>query len=247
VSAPVFVVETDQLDRASVAIEGREAHHAAASRRLRVGERVVVTDGRGTAAIGTITDVARTRVVVQVERRETQATPQPRITVVQAIPKGERAELAVELMTEVGVDTIVPFAAARCVVRWDAQRAERGVHRWRTSAREAAKQSRRWWFPEVTEVATLPDVARRVEEADLALVLHEVADRSAVEIAVPKEGDLVLVVGPEGGLTDDEVATLADAGARAVRLGPTVLRSSTAGVVAATALLCRTPRWSQTP
>jgi 16S rRNA (uracil1498-N3)-methyltransferase len=247
VTTPVFVATTEQLNHASVVLEGGEAHHAAASRRLRVGERVVVTDGLGTAATGTIVDAARSRVVVEVERRETQPAATPRVTIVQAIPKGERAELAVELMTEVGVDTIVPFAAARCVVRWDAERAERGVQRWRTTAREAAKQSRRWWFPDVTEVARLADVARLVNEADLALVLHEVADLPVSHVAVPDDGHLVLVVGPEGGLADDEVTTLVDAGAHAVRLGPTVLRSSTAGVVAATALLSRTPRWSRTP
>jgi 16S rRNA (uracil1498-N3)-methyltransferase len=247
VTAPVFVVATEELHRSPVLLNGLEAHHAAASRRLRAGERVVVTDGAGTAATGTIAEASKSRVVIDVDRRETEPAPNPHLTVVQAIPKGERAELAVELMTEVGVDAIVPFAANRCVVRWDAERAQRGVQRWRTAAREAAKQSRRWWFPEVAEVASLADVGRRIEHAALALVAHESATRPISAVDVPDEGEIVLVVGPEGGLTDDEVAALVSGGARAVRLGPTVLRSSTAGAVAAAALLSRTPRWGTNP
>ncbi len=198
---------------------------------------------------GVVATATRERVVVSVEQRHEQPAPSPSLTVAQAIPKGDRAELAVELMTEVGVDVVVPFAAARCVVRWDAERAERGVARWQASAREAGKQSRRWRFPDVVAPADLLEVARRVAGSDLALVLHESARLPLADVAVPLpgSGEILLVVGPEGGLTDDEVATLIAAGAVAVRLGPTVLRSSTAGAAAAAVILSRTARWGVGP
>jgi 16S rRNA (uracil1498-N3)-methyltransferase len=166
------------------------------------------------------------------------------VTVVQALPKGERGELAVELMSEVGVDAIVPWAAGRCVTQWTGERGAKALRRWRSTAREAAKQSRRAWFPDVTELATTAAVAKGVEAATLALVLHEGADRGLGDLTVPLDGDVVLVVGPEGGITDDEIGVFTAAGGLAVRLGPTVLRTSTAGAVAAGILLSRTARWS---
>ena len=138
---------------------------------------------------------------------------------------------------------MVPWAAARCVAVWKGERATKSLARWRATAREAAKQARRAWFPEVAGLASTAEVAALVAGADLAVVLHEDASEPLAALPVPAEGRVVVVVGPEGGLTDDEVATLVAAGGRAVRLGPEVLRTSTAGVVAAAALLARTPRW----
>jgi len=258
VSAPVFVIGPDQLRESSVVLDGAEARHAATVRRMRVGEPIVVTDGQGRAAVGVVSAVSRDRVVVGVERRLERPAPKPRLVVVQAIPKGERADRAVELMTEVGVDEIVPFTAQRCVARWSADRVDSSLARWRTTAREAAKQSRRWWFPEVGRPVGLDALAERVATSALALVLHEAGEGSAGSVPaasvsaasvsigsvpVPDSGDVLLVVGPEGGLTDDEVDRLVVAGATVARLGPTVLRTSTAGAAAAVSILSRTPRW----
>ena len=170
--------------------------------------------------------------------------PTPRVVVVQALPKGDRGELAVEVLTEVGVATVVPWAAARCVAVWKGERAHKSVERWRATAREAAKQARRAWFPEVADLAITADVVRLVAAADLAVVLHEGATGSLASLAVPEAGTVLVVVGPEGGLTDEEVAALAAAGAHAVRLGAEVLRTSTAGVAAVSALLSRSARWA---
>jgi len=166
------------------------------------------------------------------------------ITVVQAIPKGDRGELAVEEMTEVGVDRIVPWAAARCVPVWQGARGERSLAKWRLTAREAAKQSRRAWIPEVTDPASAGRVAQLMAQAACAIVLEPGAAAGLGRLSLPESGDLLVVVGPEGGITDEESAAFRAAGAIACRLGPTVLRTSTAGTVAAAILLTRTGRWA---
>jgi 16S rRNA (uracil1498-N3)-methyltransferase len=163
--------------------------------------------------------------------------------VVQALPKGDRGEVAVETLTEVGVDEIVPWAAARCVTRWRDARGEKALARWRTTAQAAAKQSRRARFPVVAELAGTRDVAARVRRASLGVLLHEEAAQPLGAVEPPVAGEIVVVVGPEGGLSHEELAVLTGAGATAYRLGPTVLRTSTAGTAAAAALLSRTPRW----
>jgi 16S rRNA (uracil1498-N3)-methyltransferase len=226
-----------------VVVEGDEAHHAVAVRRLRVGERVVLTDGRGVAVEAEVASTGKRVFAATVRAVSVHEAPQPQIVVVQALPKGERGELAVEVLTEVGVARIVPWAASRSVAVWKGERAAKSLSRWRATAREAAKQARRPWFPEVDELATTAQVVDLVSSADLAVVLHEEASAPLASVGVPSEGLVVVVVGPEGGLADDEVAAFAAAGGHAVRLGSEVLRTSTAGVAAVSALLSRTARW----
>jgi 16S rRNA (uracil1498-N3)-methyltransferase len=227
-----------------VEVTGDEAHHAVAVRRLRVGERVVLTDGTGTAVTAEVASTGKRVFAATVTEVTTAAPAEPAVVVVQALPKGERGELAVEVLTEVGVAEIVPWAAARSVAVWKGERAAKSLAKWRSTAREAAKQARRSWFPEVAELATTADLAALVAGADLAVVLHEEASVPLAGLDVPPAGRIVVVVGPEGGLTDEEVATLVAAGATPVRLGSEVLRTSTAGVAAVAALLARTPRWT---
>ena len=244
-SLPVHLVPSlaGVAEGSAVTVEGDEAHHAVAVRRLRVGESVVLTDGAGTSVVGEVSATGTRVFEVVVSSVSTVPAPDPAVTVVQALPKGDRGELAVEVLTEVGVATVVPWAAARSVAVWRGERATKSLARWRSTAREAAKQARRSWFPEVVEMASTAQVTSLVGAADLAVVLHEAASVPLSTLDVPVAGRIVVVVGPEGGLTDDEVATFATAGAHAVRLGPEVLRTSTAGVAAVSALLARTPRW----
>jgi 16S rRNA (uracil1498-N3)-methyltransferase len=227
----------------AVTVEGDEAHHAVAVRRLRVGEAVLLTDGAGTMLTGSVLGTGKRMLEVRAETVEAHPPPQPAVTVVQALPKGDRGELAVELLTEVGVARIVPWAAARSVAVWKGERVAKGLARWRSTAREAAKQSRRSWHPDVAELATTDEVAGLLGEAALAVVLHEEASEPLAAIDVPASGQVVVVVGPEGGLTGDEVERFVAAGARSVRLGAEVLRTSTAGLAAVSALLARTDRW----
>ena len=227
-----------------VEVEGDEAHHAVAVRRLREGEPLALTDGTGTTLVGLVHETGKRRLTVEVGEVVRVPEPEPRVTVVQALPKGDRGELAVELLTEIGVATVVPWAAARSVAVWRGDRAEKSLGRWRATAREAAKQSRRSWFPLVVPLVTTQEVCDVVARADLAVVLHEGAAQALASMPVPERGSMVVVVGPEGGLTHDEVEAFADAGARAVRLGDEVLRTSTAGVAAVASLLARTGRWA---
>ncbi len=229
---------------AEVEVTGDEAHHAVAVRRLRVGEPVVLTDGAGTSVTATVASTGKRVFAATVTDVRTTAPAEPAVVVVQALPKGERGELAVEVLTEVGVAEIVPWAAERCVAVWKGERATKSLARWRSTAREAAKQARRSWFCEVAALTTTPELTALVAAADLAVVLHEESSVPLASVAVPASGRIVVVVGPEGGLTDDEVATLVAAGATSVRLGAEVLRTSTAGVAAVAALLARTPRWT---
>ncbi|RYB91134.1 16S rRNA (uracil(1498)-N(3))-methyltransferase [Nocardioides oleivorans] len=245
-SLPVHLVES--LAGVSVGqvveVTGDEAHHAVAVRRLREGEQVVLTDGLGTSVTGEVAATGKRVFSVQVASVESTERPDPAFTIVQALPKGDRGELAVEVLTEVGVDLVVPWAASRSVAVWKGERAAKSHARWQATAREAAKQSRRSWLPTVTPLATTVSLAEVVREADLAVVLHEDATAPLSAVDVPASGRIVVVVGPEGGIAPEELKALEAAGAVTVRLGDEVLRTSTAGVVAVAALLARTPRWS---
>lgn len=230
---------------ARLTLDGAEGHHAAAVRRLRRGEAIWLTDGDGTLVEGTVSAVGRDRLEISAERVRRVPEPRPRLVVVQALIKGERAEAAVQALTEVGADEIVPWPAEHSVARWSGDRAERGLQRWRRAAVEASKQARRARFPTVAEPAETAAVAARLRAADLAVVLHESADGSLAELRpAPGLRAVVLVVGPEGGLSETELGGFAEAGATAYRMGPTVLRSSTAGTVAAGLLLAATGRWA---
>ncbi|GCD88437.1 16S rRNA (uracil(1498)-N(3))-methyltransferase [Nocardioides sp. LS1] len=228
----------------SVEVTGDEAHHAVAVRRLRVGEQVVLTDGLGVSVTGSVSSTGKRVFSVEVSSVSASAPPSPSLVVVQAIPKGDRGELAVEMLTEIGVAEIVPWAASRSVAVWKGERAVKSLARWRSTAREAAKQSRRSWFPEVTEMASTASVASLIGSADLAVALHEEASVPLSSVAVPASGRIVVVVGPEGGVSPEEISAFVAAGASSVRLGSEVLRTSTAGVAAVSALLSRSPRWS---
>jgi 16S rRNA (uracil1498-N3)-methyltransferase len=222
-------------------LDGDEARHAGV-KRIRPGEQVVLTDGAGTTAVVTVASVDKTGLSGTVDSVSTTEREMPRVVVVQAIPKGDRGELAVEMLTEVGVDLIVPWAASRCVAVWKGERAGKSLAKWRATAREAAKQARRPWFPEVAEMVSTDGVVGLLEKASVPVVLHEEASGPLADLPVPGRAEIVVVVGPEGGISDEELAAFSAVGAEPVRLGSSVLRTSTAGVAATAALLART-RW----
>lgn len=244
-SLPMFV--HDEVSGAAagdvLTLTGDEGHHAAVVRRLAVGEQVSLSDGRGTVARCRVAVVTKKELDAEVLEVVHTPAEMPRLVVVQAIPKGERGELAVEMLTEVGADVIVPWAASRSIAKWKGDRADKHLVKWRNAAREAAKQSRRAWFPEVAELATTEDVVALLAKASVRVVLHEAASGPLADVPVPGRGEIVIVVGPEGGITDEELEAFSAVGAEPLRLGSSVLRSSTAGVAAAAALLARTPRW----
>jgi 16S rRNA (uracil1498-N3)-methyltransferase len=242
---PVFVCDPAALGAERITLAGAEGRHATTVRRLAPGERVDLIDGAGWLAecevVAARPGSGELDLAVLARRRE--PAPACRVTVVQAILKGDRGELAVDLMTEVGVDMIVPWPADRCVARWRPDREEKALSRWRSSAREAAKQSRRSRFPEVTAPQRTAEVLERVAGAELALLLDPQAPGPLTAVRLPRAGEIVLVVGPEGGVSPSEAAALTAAGAIQARLGPSVLRGSTAGVVAAALVLSGCGRW----
>ena len=265
---PVFLADSAELERGSITLSGAEGRHAATVRRLSVGERADVTDGAGTIAECAVTRTGPGVIELAVLTKRTIPAAEPRIVVVQAIPKGDRGELAVEIMTEVGVDEVIAWQAERSVARWRgdrsdglgradrgdgvgrgerggrADRAGKALARWQATAREAAKQSRRAWIPEVTGPERTPAVARRVASAGLAILLDAGAEAAFGSLAMPDRGEIVVIVGPEGGVSPAESDALTGAGAVPARLGPTVLRSSSAGAVAAALALAGSGRWA---
>ncbi|MEU0153917.1 16S rRNA (uracil(1498)-N(3))-methyltransferase [Micromonospora fulviviridis] len=243
-SAPLFLVEALPTGD-TLTLDGPEGHHAATVQRLRVGEELLLADGRGGTAAAVVSAVGRGTLDLRVTSRGYADAPVPRLVVVQGIAKGDRGELAVQAMTEVGVDEIVPWAASRSVTQWRGDRGVRAREKWAATAREAAKQARRPWLP---VMAGAPDestatVARRIAGAAAAFVLHEEADDRLTTVELPDAGEIVLVVGPEGGIAPTELAAFTEAGARTVRLGAAVLRTSTAGVAALSVLSARLRRW----
>jgi 16S rRNA (uracil1498-N3)-methyltransferase len=238
-SPPLFLVD-GLPESQTYRLDGPEGHHAATVARLRVGEALMLADGCGGTAAAVVAAAGRGTLDITVTSRWYAAPPQPRITVVQAIAKGERGELAVQMLTELGTDEIVPWSASRSVARW---RDDGPPRRWSATAREAAKQARRPWLPEVAPPATTADVADRIRAASHALVLHESAEPKLSAVELSEVGTILLVVGPEGGVAPEELAEFEAAGARPVRLGEEILRTSTAGVAAVAALSVRLQRW----
>ncbi|RRR46896.1 16S rRNA (uracil(1498)-N(3))-methyltransferase [Mycolicibacter terrae] len=241
----LFYVEALPEVGALADVGGDAGFHAATVRRIRPGEDLTLSDGAGAVAECRVEEADRGGLRARVLQRRTVEAPVPPVTVVQALPKSERSELAVELATEAGADAFVAWQADRCVARWDGPRADKGLRRWRAVARAAAGQSRRAWVPPVDGVwgtaALVAWVGEQVAAGTTVLVLHDAAGAGLPDVAAAPA--LAVVVGPEGGLTDAELAALAGAGAVAARLGPTVLRTSTAAAVALGALGVLTPRW----
>ncbi|MFC4005686.1 16S rRNA (uracil(1498)-N(3))-methyltransferase [Nonomuraea purpurea] len=240
-TVPVFL--SQNLDGAELTLDGPEGRHAASVRRLRAGERIDLTDGTGAVAECVVREVLKDALRLDVISRHEIEAPRQRLVVVQGLPKGDRGELAVEMMTEAGVDVIVPWAASRSITQWKGDKVAKALGRWRATAREAGKQARRFHLPEVTEPASTAGVEALLATAALGLVLHEEAHEPLSGVTLPPGGDIVMIVGPEGGVSDEELGTFRAAKAVPVLLGPTVLRTSTAGVAAAAVLLTRTGRW----
>jgi 16S rRNA (uracil1498-N3)-methyltransferase len=240
---PLFLVDALPTGDQAV-LGGPEGRHAAAVRRLRAGEELMLGDGRGALAHCVVEQAGRDHLDLRLLRRWSEPQQQPRVLIVQALVKGDRGELAVELATEAGADGVVPWQAERCVVRWDdGPRGAKALARWRSTAREAAKQARRSRVPEINKPVGLSALAELVTGSAAAVVLEAGAAARLADLRLPDRGDLAVIVGPEGGISDTEIEALTAAGAQVARLGTTVLRASTAAVVALGALGVITERW----
>ena len=245
-TAPLFVVDPGALDGLGVAdvvdLTGPEAHHAAAVVRLAVGEHVLVADRQGARVLTEVTEVARELVRLRVLERADEQEPSLRLTLVQALAKDGRDEDAVEAATELGVDTVVPWQADRSIVRWKGPKVDKGQRKWANVVERAAKQSRRGRWPQVDGLVTSSALAQRCAGAT-TFVLHEDATTPLATAPLPDSGEVLLVVGPEGGISPQELEAFVAAGATPVRLGAQVLRASTAGP-AAIAVVSARGRWA---
>jgi 16S rRNA (uracil1498-N3)-methyltransferase len=250
-AATLFYVDALPDTGALAVVDGDEGFHAATVRRIRPGEQLVLGDGIGGLARCLVEQAGRDGLRARVLDSWSVAPGRPPVTVVQALPKSERSELAIELATEAGADAFLAWQAARCVASWEGTRVDKGLRRWRAVVRSAARQSRRAYIPPVDGVLSTAALTRLIRDEVAAgasvLALHESATGRLADVAVAHANSLVLVVGPEGGIAPDEIAALTDAGAVAVRLGPQVLRTSTAAAVALGALGVLTPRWDIPP
>ncbi|WP_293054949.1 16S rRNA (uracil(1498)-N(3))-methyltransferase [Mycobacterium sp.] len=245
----LFYVDALPETGALAVVGGGEGFHAATVRRIRPGEELLLGDGAGGVARCRVEAAARDRLQARVLQRWQVSPPQPPVTVVQALPKAERSDLAIELATEAGADAFVAWQAARSVARWDGARVEKGLRRWRAAARAAAGQSRRAHIPLIDGVLSTATLVRAVAGAvasgTVVLALDESATAGLAGLSLRQAGALMLIVGPEGGIAPDEIAALTSAGALAVRMGPGVLRTSSAAAVALGALGVLTPRWDE--
>ena len=230
---PLFIVENIP-DRGDVVIEGDEAHHLGVAR-IKVGERITVTNGAGRRAEVEVLDINKRNVGCRILEVVDEPRPKTILTVVQALTKGDRARETIELLTEGGAEIIIPWQAANSIGQWKEEKD--ALSKWRAWAREATKQSRRSWIPQVLDLHSTAELKRRIQDGEFTLVFHESSEISLTEIfksVTPKE--VILVIGPEGGITEDEVAGLVSSGAKVVSIGRAVFRSAHAGVAALAAV-----------
>lgn len=241
-TAPVFFVDTHQLTSDVCRITGDEGRHAATVKRMRVGERIDVCDGSGNRASGLVQGLGRDWVELAIDSRIRDERDALTFVAVQAVAKGDRADLAIEVLTEVGIDRIIPWQSQHSVAKWDDS--GKSLTKWQRVAREASKQSRRSWIPVVNDVASTEALVAEVSTFDSVIVLHESAEVSLSTIELPDTGTVAIVIGPEGGISPAELDTLQGIGAQVVRMGPTVMRTSTAGGIALAVLAAKTARWN---
>jgi 16S rRNA (uracil1498-N3)-methyltransferase len=233
----------DPVVGATLSVTGAEAKHAVTVSRVRQGETLLLGDGAGLMLGVTVQSAAPAELTVRVDSVERTPAATPRIVLVQALAKGDRDELAVQAATELGIDGVLPWAASRSVARWEGVKVAKGQARWAAIVREASKQSIRPWLPEVAALTTTKQLAALAAGSRM-LLLEPSASVRLTSIELPTDGrDIVLVVGPEGGIAPSELELLEQAGASRVRLGDTVLRTSTAGPAAVAILNAALGRW----
>lgn len=242
---PMFIREFDLPVQIGQVLDltGAEAKHAVSVRRMRIGEAIQLTNKKGLRVRGVVDSIAGGILHVRVNSVEQEPEPKIKLTLIQALAKGDRDELAIQAATELGVTEVIPWEADRSVSRWIGIKEEKGVERWQSIVAEAAKQSLSTWHPTVTSALKGVKVAEVVKNFDQVLVLDPTAARGIGVQNIPHDGRLALVVGPEGGISDAELVALEQAGAHRVNLGPAILRTSTAGLAAISGILALTGQW----
>lgn len=231
-----FVEDLPTSTGAIYEFDGEDAHHAVRVLRMTAGEIFMLSDGEGAWSEVKVFAVKKKSLEVQVLSSGFQEPLRTSITVVQAIPKGDRAKEAIELLTEAGVDTIIPWTSSRSIGK--------GTDKFAITAREASKQSRRLRIPRVVDSASTDQICALIKQSSCTVVFHESAPSALSELKLPLGiSDVVIIIGPEGGITDEELARFSDAGAMLSRMGRPVLRSAHAGIAAVSALCAKLQVW----
>jgi 16S rRNA (uracil1498-N3)-methyltransferase len=243
---PLFfaAIGKDTVVGSSFVLSGPEAKHAVTVRRMLQGEAIAVSDGAGVKIRGQVTKVGKDTLEINVESVEVIPAPSVQLHLVQALAKGDRDELAIQACTELGLQGVIPWQADRSISIWKDEKKTKGQTRWQTIVAEAAKQSLRAYVPVVEQVQNSQELVSKLSNFDLVLILDPEAKQSIAQWALPAEGSVALVVGPEGGMSEAELEAFAVAGFSSVRLGSGVLRTSTAGMAAVSFLQAKLGEWN---
>lgn len=242
---PLFfaAIGSDSAVGTSFTLGGPEAKHAISVRRMTIGESISVSDGSGVKMRGKVTKVKKETLEISIESIEELFAPKSQLVLVQALAKGDRDELAIQACTELGLFGVIPWQADRSISIWKAEKKQKGQARWQSIVTEAAKQSLRAFIPRVEQVLDSQELISALEVFDQVLILEPEADKSITEINPPAEGKVAIVVGPEGGISEQELESFKKAGFSSVRLGRGVLRTSTAGMAAVSYLQAKLGDW----
>ena len=243
---PLFIspIPSDTKTGSKIRIAGAEAKHAMSVRRLQVGEAIAVSDGQGNKARGKVSQLSKDFLELEVESLLKIERPTPKLVLVQALAKGDRDEMAVQACTELGIQTVIPWQSERSVSIWKPEKQDKHRVRWQTIATEAAKQSLRPFIPEVEQVLGTRELAERLKQFDLTLVLDPTSTTALTGISVAGHQSIAIVVGPEGGISPEELEVFRSAGLSLVGLGSGILRTSTAGVAVVSYLQATLGNWS---
>jgi len=237
----LFIVP-EITDGSKITVEGDEAHHAIKVMRMEIGEELQVSDGRGSWAQGSIVAIDKNSFTIAVSDRGHSNRNHAELVVIQALTKSDRARETIELLVEAGVDRIIPWQSDHCIAKWK----EDMLEKWQNAAIAACKQSRRYTVPVVETPISLSQIRERFTEKSLLLVLHESAQEKLSVVVSPSaisQNHIVLIIGPEGGISVDELRELEAIGGKVVRLGNPVLRSAHAGIAGLAAVQALMRHW----
>ena len=243
---PLFIspIPSDTKAGSKIKIAGAEAKHAMSVRRLQVGEAISVSDGQGNKARGKVSQLSKDFLELDVESVESIERPKPQLILVQALAKGDRDEMAVQACTELGIQSVIPWQSERSVSIWKPEKQDKHRLRWQTIATEAAKQSLRPFIPEVEQVLATGELTERLKQFDLTLVLDPTSSTPLTSVSLLGHQSIAIVVGPEGGISPEELGQFRSAGLSLVGLGSGILRTSTAGVAVVSYLQATLGNWS---
>ena len=221
-------------------LENDEAHHAIKVLRLNTGEVIKISDGVGNWVSGPIVEIAKKELFISItERGEIQAA-KPELVLVQAITKSDRNKEMLELAVEAGVDRIIPWQSERSISKWQSD----SEQKWQVGIKQSCKQARQVKLPQLMQVMSTTEVIKSISEGGFGIVFHEEASTKFSDLTIPNsQSSVYLVIGPEGGISEQELLSFQNIGSKVVRLGDTVLRSAHAGFAALSAVQTKLGRW----